>query len=161
MAIDRYDQQIDYDDVNGRIEELESEGGYEVVRLRDPDEVLFEDDDEGACRAFIENEDYNPARVVVRRRELEDDDAAELERLRALKDEADGEFGEYWSLLREDYFDAGWAREEAVETGAVRRASLDEWPLNLIDWDDAATERRDDLYTEYTFDGATYYGREQ
>lgn len=161
MAIDRYDQQIDYDDVNGRIEELENSRRYEVVRLRNPGDALFEDADEDACRTFIEDEDYNPERVVVRRRDLDADDSAELDRLLALKDEADGEFGEYWALLREDYFDAGWAQEEAVELGAIRRAALDEWPLSLIDWDEAATQRRDDEYTEYRFDGETYYGREQ
>lgn len=159
MAINRYDQEIGYDNVMDRIEELEEGEGYEVVRTRN-DEVLFADDDEDACRAYISDEDYNPERVIVRPAQLDDDDAAELDQLRALKYEADAEFGESWVILREDYFSEEWAREEALETAGISRRGLDAWPLTLIDWAEAARERRDSKYSLYSFDGEAYYGRQ-
>lgn len=156
MALDRYDETIDDDDVDNRIQELEDEQVYEVVRLRD-DFVLESFDDETEAEEYIDKEDYNPERVIVRQVELDEDDAEELERLRNLR-EAVGVSS--YTLYNESYFTADWARDEAISQG-IRRGLLDEWPLSQIDWEEAASQRRDDLYEySYTFDDTTFYSAE-
>lgn len=160
MAIDRYDETIDDDDVDSRIAELDDDLEYEVVRLRN-DEVLFTDADEDTCRTYIEDEDYNPDKVIVRRQELDPDDAEELSRLRDLKDEAEAELGSTYFLARSSYFSESWARDEAAEV-LGGRIDLDEWPFTEVDWSDAADARRDEQFSAtFTYDGETYYGRER
>jgi hypothetical protein len=88
---------------------------------------------------------------------LNDDDAAELQALESfaeeLRDYGDFEHGE--ALIRDSYFE-DYARELAEDIGAIDpRAS---WPLNCIDWEQAASELKTD-YTCAEFDGITYWMR--
>jgi hypothetical protein len=157
MSIDRYDTTIDDGDVDSRIEDLESELGYEVVRVRN-DEVLAEYDDEDEAEQYIQDEDYDTARVIVREKELDDDDRTELDNLRELRDDLGGESVTY-TLYNESFFDDDWAREQASDELGIARGQVDEWPLSLLDWTgDVATERRDALYpNEVEYDGTTFY----
>jgi hypothetical protein len=156
VSINSYDDIIEGSDVESRIDELEEARGYEVVRLRN-DEVLDTFNDETEAESYIEDEDYNPERVIVRRQELDEDDAAELERLRVLRDAVGGS---EFTLYRDDYFDADWARDQAREQ-LPRSVDLDDWPFSQIDWSDAASARRDEQYEySYLFDGTTYYSAE-
>lgn len=157
VSIDRYDTTISDNEVDSRIEDLESETGYDVVRVRNG-EVLITYADEDDARQYITNEDYDPERVIVREGELDEDDQSELDGLRALRDTL-GESVTY-TLYNEDYFTEEWARDEARDT-LGRSTDLDSWPLSGIDWDDACTERRDDRYpSEVEFDGKTFYYNE-
>jgi hypothetical protein len=158
MSIGRYDNTINSGDVASRIEDLEGEQGYEVIRVRN-NEVLFTASDEDGATAYIEDEDYNPARVIVRQQELDAEDGEELDNLRALDEEASRRIGDEWTLYNEDFFDEAWAKEEARNTlGISYSFDLDTFPLNLIDWDNAAIDRRDDLYPIVIgFDGREFY----
>jgi hypothetical protein len=154
VSIDRYDSTINDDEVDDRINDLEGEIGYDVVRVRN-DEVLISYDNEDDARQYITNEDYDPERVIVREGELDEDDQAELDNLRSLRDSL-GENATY-TLYNEDYFTEEWAREEARDR-LGRSVDLDDWPLSQIDWDEAADERRDDRYpNEIEFDNQTFY----
>jgi hypothetical protein len=161
MAIDRYNTTIDRDEVEDRISELEEEKGYDVVRLRN-DEVLKTFDDEDDARQYIEDEDYNPERVTVRQQELDSDDAEELSNLRELLNDVGNYQRGDWTIINEDYFSEAWARDEAASELGISSYQLDNWPLSLIDWSDAASEQRESRYpNEYTFDGQTFYGEEE
>ena len=162
MAIDRYNTTIERDEVESRISELEEEEKkYDVVRLRNG-EVLETFDDEDDAQQYIENEDYNPERVTVRRQELDSDDAEELSGLRELLDDVSNYQRGDWTIYNESYFSEEWARDEAASELGVLSYQLDNWPLSLIDWSDAATEQRDSRYpNEYRFDGRTFYGEEE
>lgn len=59
------------------------------------------------------------------------------------------------TLIREDDF-VDYAKELASDIGAV--ADSGEWPTSYIDWDAAADALLID-YTEYEWDGNTYYCR--
>jgi hypothetical protein len=156
--IDQYNETIDSSEVNNRIDELEEGQGYEVVRLRNGD-VLANYDDEDDARQYIQDEDYDPERVIVRERELDSDDADELFNLRKLRDAVGVSSG--WTLYNESYFDQDWVRDQARSDLGSRYVDFDSWPLSLIDWDDAAASQRDSLYEySYEFDGVTFYGDE-
>jgi hypothetical protein len=150
---------IDNDDVDSRIEELEEKEGYEVVRVRN-DAVLATYSDPDDARLYIEDEDYDPERVIVRAVELDEDDAVELRQLRKLRD--DVAVSSSWTLYNESYFDEEWTKGEARDQlGLSGYVDFDSWPLSLIDWDDATSERRDVLYEySYSFDGTTFYSAE-
>jgi hypothetical protein len=148
---------IGSDDVDSRIEVLENEQDYKVVRLRNDDVLAIFDDEEDALQ-YITDEDYNPERVIVRQRKLDEDDAQELRNLTRLRESVGSGS---WTLYNENYFDVSWARDEAAGELGVSFSQLDDWPLNLVDWSDAANERRDYLYDYiYEFDGTTFYGSE-
>lgn len=155
VSIDRYDTTISDSAVDSRISDLESETGYDVVRLRN-DEVLATYADEDDARQYITDEDYDRERVVVRENELDDDDQLELDNLRELREALGGDSATY-TLYNEDYFTGSWARDEARDV-LGSDTDLDGWPLDNIDWDEAASERRDDLYPEETrFDDQAFY----
>lgn len=165
VSIDRYDEEINYRMVQSRIEDLESdtETTYAVTRERNG-EVLETFGDADDARDYIDDNDYNPERVVVRESDPDQEDVDELEMLQVLDSDCATEFGREWNdgevtLYREDYFDADWARGEAADTLGVQLDDLDNWPLNLIDWSNAAGDRLENNYTQIEFDGATYYGR--
>jgi hypothetical protein len=156
--IDGYNTTIEKSDVENRIDELEDSAGYDVIRLRN-DNVLASFSDEDEAGQYIEDEDYNPERIVIRRQELDEDDARELRDLRRLIDAVD--VSGDWTLYNDNFFDADWAKSEATDQLGVPRDAVYEWPLDLVDWDDAARERRDALYEyAYLFDGTTFYGSE-
>lgn len=82
-----------------------------------------------------------------------EDDANRLTALRELRAEL---LGYGWSngivLIPEDEF-VDYARQFAEDTGIV---STDSWPLNCIDWEQAADELAQD-YSIVEFDGLEYY----
>lgn len=158
--IDGYTSIIEKSEVESRIEELEDSLGYEVVRLRNG-EVIKRFDDEDEATQFIEDEDYNPDRVTVQKESLDEDDAEELHNLQRLISDV-GDSGN-WTIYNESYFDSDWVRGRAADALGIGSYSgkFDEWPLNLIDWDDAAADQRNEEYPyEYRFDDTTFYGEE-
>ena len=89
-----------------------------------------------------------------------DTDAEEQEELEtwlAFKNQADSS---EWSFgiqfIREDYF-TDYAQELAGETGAVDGG--EQWPLNCINWDQAARDLSFD-YSSIEVDGTEYYYRD-
>lgn len=165
VAIDQYDTEIDYSLVTERIEdlELETETTYTVVRDRNGEELAqFGDEDE--AREFIDDNDYNPERVIVRESEPDPENVEELQKLEELNADCMTEFGRSWrdgdvTLLRQDYFDADWAKGEAADLLNVSTDDLSSWPLDLVDWGEAADQRLSNEWTEISFDSETYYGR--
>lgn len=86
------------------------------------------------------------------------DEGAELKALKALADECEG-YGDWRhgeSLIHADHF-REYAEELARDCGLVND-DTSKWPLNCIDWDEAAEELKAD-YMEVNFDGQTYYMR--
>lgn len=57
--------------------------------------------------------------------------------------------------INDDYF-VRYAMELAEDIGALKGS--EQWPLNCIDWDEAASMLKTD-YTEVEFDGATFWVR--
>jgi hypothetical protein len=105
--------------------------------------------------------------VIERIRELEDelenpgldqeDREAELSKLRELADQCSG-YGDWdygSTLIRDSYF-GDYAMELADDIGAIDANAT--WPVNCIDWDQAARELQMD-YTSAEFDGVTYWLR--
>ena len=88
-----------------------------------------------------------------------DDMQAELDMLRALRDETEGYADDSW---RDGvFFVANWdwknyAQELADEMGAIPKEYS--WPASYIDWDAAARDLRMD-YTSCEIDGNTYWYR--
>lgn len=159
--IDGYNTIIERSEVESRIEELEDSQGYEVVRLRNG-QVIDRFDDEDEAAQFIEDEDYNPERVTVRREELDEDDAEELRSLRQLISDVGDSSGD-WTLYNDSYFDRDWVRQRAAEALGISVYSgrFDEWPLDQIDWDSALNSQRDAEYPyAYEFCGTTFYCEE-
>ena len=157
VEIDGYTSTIDRDEVVARIEEIDENQGFKVIRVRNG-EVLETFDDEDEARQYIEDEEYDKTRVVVEEDELDEDDAEEKRKLQKLLD--DVAVDSNWTIYNESYFDADWAQEEARDV-LGRSADFDSWPLDRIDWDDAAIEQRDGRFEyEYTFDGTSFYGDE-
>lgn len=88
---------------------------------------------------------------------IDGDGKEELKNLKALAKEAsdspDWEYGE--TLINETYFEE-YAQELAEDIGAIDRDA--KWPMNCIDWEQAAKELKYD-YMAVDFDGQTYYIR--
>lgn len=162
VSPDRSDKTITSRQVADRIGELEENTGtgYDVVRKRNG-EVLESFSDAEDARQYIEDEDYNPERVIVREQEADEDDLAELAGLRELDANAGEAFGRAWrnrevTLYNQNYFDSSWARQQA-ENVLGSDTDTYAWPLNLIDWSAAAEARRDERYTSVTFDDTGFY----
>lgn len=129
MNVDNTDPIIDSRDVIARIEEIESE-----IALAEPDEI--EEDAEGYWS----------------------DLASELDTLKAFAREGE-DYCEDWvygaPLIRESYFEE-YAEQLADDIGAIDASAS--WPVNCIDWAQAARELQMD-YTPVDFDGVTYWTR--
>ena len=106
-------------------------------------------------------EDTLDVRDIIAAVEADEDNApAELV---ALLDELKGNGGdEQWrgdwypvTLIRDSYFKE-YAQELADDIGATDRNAA--WPLNCIDWEEAASDLQID-YTTVEFDGVTYWYR--
>ena len=85
----------------------------------------------------------------------------ELLELEKLRDQYIDSFGrDSWNFgaqfIRDSYFEY-YARELADDTGAINSDMT--WPNNCIDWEQAARELQMD-YTEFDYDGVTYWARE-
>ena len=95
--------------------------------------------------------------------DAESEDQQELASLTALLEECRGNGGdEKWrgdwypvTLICDSYFE-DYAQELAKDIGAIDPNAT--WPLNCIDWEQAASELQTD-YTSVDFDGTTYWYR--
>jgi hypothetical protein len=160
-------KEISYRPAEARIKELKkaTATAYEVVRVRN-DEVLaggYADEDD--ARRYITDNDYDTDRVIVRKTDPDEEDVDELTGLQDLNAECERKFGSAWSedrivLYRESYFDAEWARRQAVEKLGVGVGDTRSWPLALVNWDAAAVQRRESDYALVPFDGEKYYGKD-
>lgn len=86
---------------------------------------------------------------------VEAEDPRELEVLRTLAAQCEGyaadwQYGE--TLIRATYFEE-YAQELAEDCGMI--SGGEQWPLNCIDWEQAARELAQD-YTNVDFDGVEY-----
>lgn len=115
---------------------------------------------------FIDFNDYDGFRLKVDNDAapaLDADDQEELDRLRDLSEAGMRQFGSYeWisaNIVLHDvsYFDRTWARQQAQDEFGPD-ANLDDWPLDQIDWDEAADQRRDGDYVAVNFGTETYWG---
>lgn len=182
MTIRGTDTEIDSANVIERIAELEDElrrqgdKSWRIIRNR-TGTVLTDGSPDGAeprtfrtsfeARAFLDTGDYNQDRFEIRYvpAGLSENDSAELNRLRELDRDGQDTFGvlawrDLGVLLRPDgYFDEDWAKDQARDELGIGRSRLDEWPLNLVDWDDAAQQRLDGSYSKVAFEGNDFYGR--
>ncbi len=87
---------------------------------------------------------------------MDEEDAEELTKLKALTEEADSSEWECGvTLISEDYFEE-YAQDFAEDIGAIEKGG--QWPTNHIDWERAANQLKGD-YSEVDFDGVTYYYR--
>ena len=93
------------------------------------------------------------------------DEIAELATLTALLEDCKGYGGdEQWrgdwypvTLIRDTYFQ-DYAEQLAEDIGAIDPRQTYGWPLNCIDWEQAARELQMD-YTSVEIDGVTYWTR--
>jgi hypothetical protein len=83
------------------------------------------------------------------------DEKEELAELESLENEISG-FMHGVQLIPENDFEA-YAREFAEETGAVEQNAS--WPMNCIDWREAAEELQSD-YSVISYQGEDYYFRD-
>jgi len=113
---------------------------------------------------FSNSDDIIDSRdIIARIQDLEDidepdeDEVEELQVLRDLAEEAssspDWQYGE--SLIRNSYFKE-YAQELAEDIGAITHSET--WPLNCIDWEQAARELKYD-YSPLMYDGIEYWIR--
>ena len=128
-TIDKAENVIDSREVQARIDDLES------------DIAAYEEDAEAGEE--VDADDLN---------ELKE----ELDILEAFADEAadcTSEWDDGATFINADYFET-YAREFAADIGAIEPKRS--WPLNCIDWADAAEELRQD-YSTVEFDGQDFY----
>lgn len=145
-SISNSDDVIDSRDVIERIEELEGErDGFEIDA-----EILDKPETIGDVQS---NTEYSKLAWANEH----PDDADELKALLALQDKGEGysDWKDGAALIRESYFEE-YAQELAADIGAIDPNAT--WPLNCIDWEQAANELKQD-YTTVEFDGVTYYVR--
>lgn len=132
-TVSNSDDVIDSRDIIARIEELEAE--------RD-----------------AHQDDFDEGSVDTPWAEVNADDAAELAALLALQEECEGcsDWRHGCELIRDSYF-TEYARQYADDIGRGDYGDM-QWPLNCIDWDEAARQLQQD-YTSVTFDGEEYWIR--
>lgn len=84
-------------------------------------------------------------------------EASELEALEALASKAEGspDWNYGVTLIRDSYF-RDYAEQLADDIGAIDRNA--NWPVNCIDWDEAAGQLKMD-YFQVDFGGVTYWIR--
>ncbi len=159
-SISNHQDIIDSRDVIQRFEELTEEHVDLAHRVQEAEaNVRHHHDGE-----LDEHGDY-PEHAELRecRSALDDweaDNLDELETLRELNRQgedyaADWRHGE--TLIRDSYFER-YAEELAYDIGAIDGKATYDWPLNCIDWAQAARELQQD-YTQIDFDGVTYWVR--
>ena len=144
---------LDSRDIEARIDELESE----VSDLKDE---IEEKEDKLVELQAVESEEAEDEREDLKEQIAEKkDELAELEEelkpLQKFKEEAEGycEWHSGATLIRDCYF-VEYAKQFADDIGAINRDQ--NWPLNCIDWKEAAEELQQD-FTEVDFDGESYW----
>lgn len=140
------DDVIDSRDVIRRIDELEGDLRTEFDSISEQNEAA----DTAAFEAWVASTADDSTAVFQ-------DDAAELQILRALAEE--GEASPDWqhgeTLIRDDYFER-YARDLADDMGVGGNDTA--WPGRHIDWEAAAEELKHD-YMSVSFDGVEYWIR--
>lgn len=149
------DDVIDSRDVIKAIEELEAEALADahfecdvcgtigtVDDLCEDGEPCPDEECSGTCHRLPDDEDW-PELVALKKLAEEGEDYA-----------ADWRFGE--TLIRDSYFET-YAQQFAEDIGRIDGREYD-WPLDCIDWKQAAEELQMD-YTSIDFDGVTYWIR--
>lgn len=155
MTISNMDNLIYSRDVVARIEELESEREALVADLNDEKEhpAMSDDANDPAAIVKAENAVMDAMAALAA---WDDENADELATLKKLAEEgadsaADWEYGE--TLIRDSYF-REYAMELADDIGAIPANAG--WPLECIDWDQAARELKMD-YSAVDFGGVRYW----
>ena len=142
-TIDTAQDVIDSRDVIDRIRALENEQA-----------ALIEDRDEAEREGT--RDEYRAA--VNALKEWDECEGIELDALRALAGDA-SDYAPDWEhgaqLIRDTYF-REYAEELAEDIGAIDRDAP--WPINCIDWDEAARQLQMD-YTAVDFNGVRYWVR--
>ncbi len=145
---------LDIDELNARLRELldlkhakgEAEIELENARANSGGKTLAKAEEAHECAADAFGED----------------EAAELERLEALRDEIgsvdDLIYDEHGPFVAESSF-KDYARQLADDIGCIPSDSVNRWPITCIDWDRAARELRMD-YSSVEYDGTTYLYRQ-
>jgi hypothetical protein len=87
--------------------------------------------------------------------DLDEDEIAERDELRALVDEIPDNWSYGETLIHEGYF-MEYAQQFAEDIGVVISGA--DWPLCHIDWEAAADALKSD-YSEVQYQGVTYYVR--
>jgi len=158
------DNIIDSRDIIKRFDELDSDKTDAETAIEDAREALatyqaehpaIEGQDETQAESYLQ-EDLATAEKALE--EWQDGpDGEEYTVLEKLIDQCEG-YGDWRhgeTLIADSYFET-YAQELADEIGRIdKRAS---WPLNCIDWAQAADELKAD-YTEVDFDGSIYWMR--
>jgi bacterioferritin (cytochrome b1) len=152
-TISKQDDVIDSRDIIKRIEELEEER----TDLAD----ALEQAEEDVAEAF--GDDLKPTQQARDKaaQAVADwdasDEAEELRTLKALAEQCEGygdwEYGE--TLIARSYFQT-YAQKLAADIGAIDLSAS--WPLNCIDWEQAAKELEAD-YMAVDFDGEEFLMR--
>ena len=158
---ERFDELTeDHEHLESCVEELQDAVDEVQSRVDDLDRDLYTTVD-----AYEEAKEQHEATLKEAEEDLESAkrDLAEwekenLDELNKL-DEAISDIGSYTcrygeTLVAESYF-TEYAKELADDIGAIPNTN---WPLNCIDWDQAARELRYD-YSEVTIDGQTFLYR--
>ena len=143
MSYDIGDDYISSDEVQERLQELKNtrddEELFVVVRVRSGEEITRWGSEE-AAREYIDEEDYDPERVMVKEDESEVD-LEELARLDRINDWGESSFDDWGDVTvrLDSTIDADYAKQNAIDTGQIGyRADLDSFPYSFIDWDGAA-----------------------
>jgi hypothetical protein len=117
-----------------------------------------------AAEEFLNFNDYNRGRFSIDTLApgLGEEDAEELQQLRQLSEAGRNVFGDTtWAggvlLLPDSFFTAEWAKRQA-EDELKPLDGIDSWPLNLIDWSEAADVRRETDYSCVEFGGGDWWG---
>ncbi|MFZ2992430.1 MAG: hypothetical protein WA061_01830 [Microgenomates group bacterium] len=162
--IDNSEDILDSRDIIERIEELESDEDIFEDKVQDlEDEIedleLTREDSEDKIDEL--DEEIRELRSQIEKLETDwedSDEAIELKSLRDFQDEFEGycpDWNHGTTLIRDSYF-VEYAKELANDIGTIDGS--EGWPLNCIDWKEAAEELQQD-YTSGDFDGVEYWAR--
>ncbi len=143
---DLYKRKCELEDLRDALEE--ANGNLSDHRKEEPEE------DEGGLEEWETELEEFEAAVASAEDDFGPDEKKELEELENVESEV-SEFRHGETLIHVDDFE-DYARDLAEDTGAIPDGAG--WPLNCIDWEQAAKELAHD-YSEIEFEGASYYFR--
>jgi hypothetical protein len=163
--ISNRDDVIDSRDVIAKIEEMKEEifdmiDGMEIDGIDDADDLINH-----VAKKIDHSEDCSTCDMIITalvyNGKTSDDLDEAIDELKPLADLA-GEASDYaedWdhgeTMIRGTYFKE-YAQQLADDIGAIDSSAT--WPMNCIDWDQAANELKQD-YTEVDFNGISYFIR--
>ena len=159
-SIDNSQDIIDSRDVIRRLSELESDRESltdAITEAQEEYDTAVKDGKDDDTLADLKGT-LEGAQEDLRAWDEDDSDSDEYRTLKALSEEGESATSE-WSrgetLIRDSYFET-YAEELAGDIGAIDKNAS--WPVNCIDWKEAAEQLRQD-YTNVDFDGETYWIR--